>query len=158
MRDKLVEDVHPEGAPAGAAVASSDGERAPVQVGLRNFCGRSSLLVRQEIAGIVVPSGEGVKVLLGAWIRPQAGDVEEGVGPDLVGSHGHMLLAEGAPALAPVRRHPIAFMSPCLPTVPWSSTCACWTGVAILEQLCADRGSRPPPPLPFPRVPCLVRV
>jgi hypothetical protein len=102
--------------------------------------------VWQEIAGAVVPSAEGAKVLLGAWIRPEAGDVEEGVEPDLVGSHGHMLLAGGAPVLAPISRRPLAFMPPCLPVVPWGSTCACWTGATILEQLCADRGSRPPPP------------
>jgi hypothetical protein len=38
----------------------------------------------------------------------------------------------------------LAFMPPCLPVVPWSSTCACWIGAAILEQLCVNRGSRPP--------------
>jgi len=38
--------------------------------------------VRRELAGRVVPVGQGAKVLFEAWIWPQAGDVEEGLGPD----------------------------------------------------------------------------
>lgn len=54
--------------------------------------------------GRAAPVAEGTKLVSGAWIWPELGDVEEGVGPDirerrdLWGSHGRMLLAGGAPA------------------------------------------------------------
>lgn len=101
-----MEDAHPEGAQQELR-RRIRAASAPVQAavgGGRNCCGRSGRLVRREFAGRAVPAGEGAKVLLGAWIWPEAGDVEEGVGPDwrerrdLVGSHGRMLLAGGAPA------------------------------------------------------------
>jgi len=38
--------------------------------------------VRRELAGRAVSVGQGAKVLFGAWIWPEARDVEEGLRPD----------------------------------------------------------------------------
>jgi hypothetical protein len=134
--------------PVGDAVASSDGERAPVQATVGGFrivadevvywCGRRLLVWWSRLL-----KGRRCCLGRGSDRRRECG------GGSIAGScgfpraHASRGRSTGSCANSPPPPRLHAALPPCRPL---GSTCACWTGATILEQLCADRGSRPPPP------------